>query len=118
MIDAKKLRELAEYVTKMEAWDLDDGKFKLSDIKALLSSCERAERVERALEKALLHISAIGCPVDSSGKYDKDGTWQFRDSVPLSADAREVESAFHALRLALSEHEASGKAPAPSEGGG
>ncbi len=60
-----------------------------------------APEMLKALVKAELHLAAIGTPRDAQGNYHKLGEWTFGDALPRDVDAREVKSAFEAIREVL-----------------
>ena len=64
-----------------------------------------AEQLAEALRQAQEHLASIGYPADANGKYDKDGEWDFLESVPSRTDAREVLQAFNTIGAALDAYE-------------
>lgn len=71
------------------------------DYVQFIAAVEAAEAAVDALEKAELHLAAIGTPRDAQGRYHKDGEWTFGEALPRDVDAREVSSAFALVRAAL-----------------
>lgn len=61
-----------------------------------------APELLEALQRIEAHLSAIGTPRDSRGRYHKDGEWTFDEALPRDVDACEVKSAFEVVRTAIS----------------
>jgi predicted secreted hydrolase len=68
---------------------------------AAVDAVDAVEAAVDALEKAELHLAAIGTPRDAQGRYHKDGEWTFGEALPRDADAREVSAAFALVRAAI-----------------
>lgn len=91
-------RRGAYYVDKPEIGDTDV--YTAKQVRTLL---DEVEALRAAIDKATLHIAAIGYPVGTNGRYQKGGEWTFSDACPREADAVEVKKAF--LAICAARHE-------------